>query len=231
MADSNLTFLNTGIYTLPDAARLTGVSTGRIRRWLRGYRFRSRANKQYHSPPLWRGQLEPNDNSWALGFLDLIEIKFVDAFLRAGVGWAMVRKAHERSGQLFKQSHPFCTNRFATDGREIFVKLHEQTGEESLIEIVRNQKVFSQIVRPFFKELEFDAEDVLVRWRPMTARRLIVLDPTRSFGHPIVIHHGVPTEVIAKAAAVSSIKEVSRWYELSVPEIEDAVEFERKLAA
>ncbi len=38
----NLTYFNTGIYTVRDAARLTGVSTGRIRRWLRGYRYRSR---------------------------------------------------------------------------------------------------------------------------------------------------------------------------------------------
>jgi hypothetical protein len=38
----NSTYFNTGIYTVRDAARLTDVSTGRIRRWLRGYRYRSR---------------------------------------------------------------------------------------------------------------------------------------------------------------------------------------------
>jgi len=66
--------LNTGIYTLPDAARLTRVSTGRIRRWLRGYKFRTK-KKEHQSRALWRGQLEPIDYSLALGFLDLIEIR------------------------------------------------------------------------------------------------------------------------------------------------------------
>jgi hypothetical protein len=37
----NSNYFTTGIYSVRDAARLTGVSTGRIRRWLRGYRYRS----------------------------------------------------------------------------------------------------------------------------------------------------------------------------------------------
>lgn len=97
----------TGIYSVPDAARLTGISTGRIRRWLRGYRYRSH-EKQYHSPPLWRGQLQPIGGSLALGFRDLIEIKFVDAFLDAGVSWAMLRKVHERAAKLFPTASPFA---------------------------------------------------------------------------------------------------------------------------
>src|SRR5437016_5743884 len=126
--------LNTGIYTVPDAARLSGVSTWRIRRWLKGYRFRTRKG-QYHSRALWHGQHEPIDGSLALGFLDLIEIRFVDAFLKAGVSWTILRKAHERGAALFKSSHPFCTNRFVTDGREIFVDLQRETGESALLEI------------------------------------------------------------------------------------------------
>jgi hypothetical protein len=53
----NSTYFNTGLYTIPEASRLTGVSRGRIRRWLRGYRYRSR-NKSYTSLPLWHGQWE-----------------------------------------------------------------------------------------------------------------------------------------------------------------------------
>ncbi len=62
----NSTYFTTGIYTVRDAARLTDVSTGRIRRWLRGYRYRSR-KKAYSSPPLWQGQWQPIDDGLALG--------------------------------------------------------------------------------------------------------------------------------------------------------------------
>lgn len=224
--------LNTGIYSVPEAARLSHVSTGRIRRWLRGYKFRTRKKQEHHSPALWRGQLEPIDHSLALGFLDLIEIRFVDAFLKAGVSWAILRKAHERGVAVFRTPHPFCTHKFKTDGHEIFIELHKETGEPSLVEIVHNQHVFSQIVGSFLKELEFSGNDVLLRWRPMTSRRLIVLDPKRNFGRPIVARHGVPTEILFRARnACGSVAEVSRWYEVPEDEIEDAVEFERSLAA
>ena len=224
-------FLNTGIYTVPDAARLSRVSAGRIRRWLRGYRFRTK-KKEHHSHPIWHGQLEPIDHSVALGFLDLIEIRFVDAFRKAGVSWTMLRKAHERGAEMFKAEHPFCAHSFVTDGRGIFVELHRETREPSLLEIVSRQHVFALITKPFLKDLEFSQSDVLLRWRPATTRRLVVLDPTRNFGRPIVIRHGVPTEVLARAAiACGSIEEVSRWYEVPAAEIEDAVEFEQQLAA
>ncbi|HEX4265872.1 MAG TPA: DUF433 domain-containing protein [Verrucomicrobiae bacterium] len=164
--------------------------------------------------------------------MDLIEIRFVDAFLKAGVSWKMIRKAHEKGIEIFGTNHPFCTRGFTTDGREIFVELHKETGERSLMEIVSSQHVFVQIIRPFLKELEFDSEHTLVRWKPATSKRLVVLDPARNFGKPTVARHGVPTEILARAAQASeSLEEVSRWYEVPRAEIEDAIEFEQQLAA
>lgn len=230
MPDNKSIYLETGIYTIPEASRLTRVSTWRIRRWVKGYRFYS-SNKPHHSPALWRTQLVPINNQWALGFLDLIEIKCVDSFLNAGVSWATLRKAHTIGVEMFQQSHPFCTHRFQTDGRQLFAEVHEATGEKSLLDIIKKQRIFEGIISPYFKELEFEAGDVLARWRPKTSRRLVVLDPSRSFGHPIVEKHGIPTEILARSAKASSISEIARWYEISEAEIEDAVEFEAKLAA
>jgi uncharacterized protein (DUF433 family) len=99
------------------------------------------------------------------------------------------------------------------------------------MEIVSSQHVFVQIISPFLKELEFDASHNLISWKPATTRRLVVLDPTRNFGRPIVSRHGVPTEILNRAAkACNSVEEVARWYELPNDEIEDAMEFEQQLA-
>jgi uncharacterized protein (DUF433 family) len=227
----NSVYFNTGIYSVRDAARLTGVSTGRIRRWLLGYQYHSR-KKAYTSPPLWQGQWKPIEKSLALGFLDLIEILFVEAFLKAGISWITLREARERAEKMFGVSHPFCTNRFVTDGREIFAELHRATGEPSLLEIIGRQQVFAQIVTPFLRELEFVEGGGLVRWWPLGESRGVVLDPTRNFGRPIVSRRGVPTELLAAAAkAAGSTEEVARWYEMPEAEIADAIEFERQLAA
>jgi uncharacterized protein (DUF433 family) len=227
----NTAYFNTGIYRVRDAARWSGVSPGRIRRWLRGYQYRSRGRK-YASPPVWTGQWQPLDHTLSLGFLDLIEIRFVDAFLKAGVSWATLRQARERARELFGSTHPFCTNRVLTDGREIFVELHRKSGEPSLIEIVKQQAVFAQVLKPFRSGLEFEDGGSVLRWWPLGEGRSVVLDPTRNFGRPIAVKHGVPTEILANAAkAAGSVSEIARWFEVSEREIEDAVEFEQQLAA
>jgi len=223
--------LGSGIYTVSEASRLSGVSVGRIRRWLKGYRYKSR-KKRYASPPVWHGDLDPIDSSLALSFLDLIEVKFVDAFVKKGVSWGIVRRARQRAQEVFKDTHPFCSNRFATDGHAIFVELHEATGEASLVDIARDQKVFGQIVKPFFKELEFSEDNVLLRWRPLGPDHQVVLDPKRSFGQPIVDNEGVPTHILSQAMkATGLIAEVIRWFEVKEDAVHDAVEFEQKLAA
>jgi uncharacterized protein (DUF433 family) len=227
-----LIYLNTGIFSVPEAARLTRVSTGRIRRWLKGYRYTSR-KKSYASPPLWRGQLKPLDDKLALGFLDLIEVKFVDAFLKAGVSWDMIHKARDKAARRFPQvSHPFCTQKFVTDGREIFIELHKETGEPGLVDIVNSQQVFADILRPFLKELEFGDGNILERWWPLGKARGIAVDPRRNFGQPTVFQEGIPTRVLARSfQANGSAKEVARWYEVTPRAVEEAVEFEQKLAA
>lgn len=227
----NSAYFNTGIYTVSEASRLTGVSTGRIRRWLRGYSYRW-GQKTYAMPALWQAQWEPIGSHVALGFLDVVEIRFVDAFVKVGVTWVMLRRVRQRAQELFKTSHPFCVQQFVTDGRDVFVELHRETGESSLLEIVRRQQVFSQIVKPLFKDLEFAQGKGVVRWWPLGSERLVVLDPTRSFGRPIVAEHGVPTETLANAAAVcGSSREAARWFEVPEREVSDAVEYEQQLAA
>src|SRR5882672_9161488 len=104
---SNITYLNVGIYSVAEASRLTGVSRERIRRWLKGYRSNLRKKKY---SPLWQPQLPTIDNKVALGFLDLIEVKFVGAFLDRGVSWPMIHKAREKAAAVYPGlSHPFCT--------------------------------------------------------------------------------------------------------------------------
>jgi uncharacterized protein (DUF433 family) len=72
-----------------------------------------------------------------------------------------------------------------------------------------------------------------VRWFPMgEKRKVVVIDPQRAFGRPIVAEGGVPTEVLASAvAAEKSVERVARWYAVSPREVKAAVEFEQRLAA
>ncbi|HUU85616.1 MAG TPA: DUF433 domain-containing protein [Phycisphaerae bacterium] len=224
-------YLGVGIYGVAEAARLTDVRAQRIRRWLEGYTF-SCAGKLHASPPVWRRQLPDVDGTLALGFLDLIEVRFVDAFRRHGVTWRTIRRAAERARVLFDNEHPFCTESFQTDGRSIFAEVIDETGETSLIDVVKSQYAFKRMLQPYlYIGLEFQA-DQLVRWWPLGMRRRVVIDPRRAFGQPIVAKEGVPTAILAGAVQLEqSVAEVADWYEVDPRSVRDAVEFEEKLAA
>lgn len=230
MNETNVTYLNVGIYTVSEASVLTGVSRDCIRRWLRGYRSAQRGRKY---SPLWKPQLPALDGKAALGFFDLIEVKFVGAFLDQGVSWPMMHKVRERAAELYPEvSHPFCTRQFVTDGRQIFVDLHNETGDASLLEISTRQHVFTEITRPFLKQLEFKGGRVLERWWPMGTDRQIVVDPRKNFGQPTISLAGVPTKVLAESfKANGSAEAVARWYEIAPRAVKEAVEYERLLAA
>ena len=221
--------LNTGLYTVPEAARLTRVSVGKVRRWLRGYNFKS-GDRVHHSDAVWQGELAPIEDKLALSFRDLLELRFVDAFIRAGVSWRTMRKAHAKAQDKLVTTHPFCSNRIFTDGRSILLRQGEEDCDQVLINLANDQSEFSRIVEPFRKELEFSGDDIV--WWPLGKKRQIIVDPRRNFGQPTVATSGVPAIVLAKSAeANKSIDEVARWYEVQSEEVRDAVAFEELLAA
>lgn len=226
VASSDL--LGAGIYTIPEASRLTRVSPSRIRRWMKGYDFKTK-KERHHSNPVWSGQLAPIEDKMAVGFKDLMEIRFVNAFLKKGVTWKTMREAHLKAKARLDTDHPFCTHKFATDGRDILQQDALASGDTQFINIINDQREFDRIVTPFLRELEFDQGNL--RWWPLGKERLVVVDPVRNMGQPTVTSSGVPTRVLANSVkANESIATVARWYEVTAQEVKDAVAFEQTLA-
>ena len=225
-------FIGVGIYSVPEAARLSGVSTGRIRRWLPGYTYEYRGTARA-SAPVWQRQLPTMDDKLALGFQDLLEVRMVDAFRKRGVTWPTLRAAAENLQKLFGVTHPFSSRRFLSDGRSVFAEISDESGGSALLDIVRTQYAFVQVLGPLLQGVQFDQYDQASRWWPLGLKRRVVIDPARSFGQPIVSKEGVPTSLIAQAyrAARQSTAAVAQWYDLDARSVRDAVEFEQKLAA
>lgn len=227
--------LQTGIYSIPEASRLTHVSTWRIRRWLRGYEFKTKHGVQ-RSLAVWHSQLAPIDNRIALGFFDLLEVRCVDALITAGVTWKTLRQAHTKAQELFRHRHPFCTNKLMTDGQTIFMTLQEKNDEKTLWDMKDVQRVFDQIIQPFLKNVEFEQGEIPARWWPMGKDHRVALDPRRNFGQPSIFQDGIPTSVLARSVSANgstedSVEEVARWFEISPDSVLGALEFEKSLAA
>jgi uncharacterized protein (DUF433 family) len=219
-------FFGVGIYSVSEASRLTGVSARRVRGWLAGY--------EDAGEPALRGQLQPVEGRIALGFLDLLEIRFVKHFLERRVSWRTIRLAAAKARLRFHTDHPFALRRFVTDGRDIFAATAEETVDRRLEDLVRDQYAMFAILEPLLTEgIEFDEAGMASSWRP-DDRHLpqVVLDPRRSYGHPIVSSAGVPTARIYEAfRAGNGVERIAAWFQIEPAEVRQAVDFELRFAA
>lgn len=181
------------------------------------------------SPPLWRSQLAGTLDD-AIGFRDLLELRFVREFRKAGVSLQAIRRAAECARELLGADHPFTCQRFQTDGRSIFVTIHEATGDETLVDIVARQQVFDRIIRPsLYSGIEF-GETGADRWFPSQSKA-VVMDPNRSFGQPIVVATGTPTAALYEAveAEGGDDRMVANIFEVSLEDVRAAVAFEKRI--
>lgn len=222
--------LGIGLYTIPRASRLTGVSSASITRWVFGYQYayRDRAIRQ---PAIFTPELASNDEYRIVTFRDLVEIKFVDAFRRHGVSWKVIRETAEKASRLVQSDHPFSSQKFLTDGQSIFADIATSTRERALLNLLNDQLLFRSVMLPDLRSaLEFDGSSV-IRWWPLGKRRPVVIDPNRQFGQPVTEQEGVPTQVLATAfASLGSIERVAKWYDVSKKSVKASVEFEQQAA-
>lgn len=218
--------LEAGIYSIPEAARLTGLGESRVRRWLSGYTYKTAASRK-SAPPVWSGQLPPVNGRRAASFRDVIEMKFVDAFLRAGVSWKTLRDVQELARREFGYDHPFSTNRFRTDGSAIVMTALREERQGRLFDLATRQQLFLEAAEPFREELDMNERDEVCRWWPMGRKRLVVLDPARQWGRPLAATSGVPAALLAKTATQKGMTpdRVAAFYDVSAGEVADAVSF------
>lgn len=204
------------------------TSPRNVNRWLGGYTYRQSGNER-EMPPLWTSQLAQVEEHLEIGFRDLIELRFVKAFLDAGAGMLAIRNCLNYARECANDDRPFSTRRFQTDGRTIFLESIDRAKEVRVLDLKKRQYVFKQVIEKTFKDLDIE-DNAVARWRPFHGKQSIVIDPDRAFGQPIASQYGVPTVVLADAVeAEGSIDDVSRLYDVPASVVRDAVQFEESL--
>ena len=221
---SNHIVFGIGAYSVPEAARLLAMPTANVRRWVGGYKFKNEGKAESQQmAPLWRLQHPKYESHLELGFKDLIELKFIKQFMKAGLKIQTIRACLGEAQKVIKDSHPFTTRQFESDGKTIFFKFLSNHGESQLLDLRKNQFVLEKLIEQSFKDLDIKNNEVS-SWRPYKGKPTIVIDPSRSFGQPIASDFGVPTVTLAQAfEAEGSFAEVSRWYEVPIQIVRDAV--------
>ncbi len=217
--------LSAGMYWLSEVRALAGVPTALSRRFVRTYKGQK---------GLWGGAEQRVGRYYYATFLDLMELRIVNAFHISGVSWQRICKTAEYACHRFETDFPFSNRRFQTDGREIFDRAGNQIEQVSR----DGQLAFAKIIGPsLFEPMDYE-DDAPVRWYPAeewgleTVGRNVVVDPTRSFGAPVISSRYVPTDTLYRKYIAEGMNAdlVSRWYEISKDDVLHAVAFEKELA-
>lgn len=213
-----------GLYTPAEAGRLSGIPARKLVRWLHGHAYRG---KDY--PPLWQPQIALGDGRVYLGFRDLMEARVADKFVRAGVSALRIRQAIILAKELLGADRPLSTNRFRTDGRDIFLRTTEtdQDGREreQLLNLFRRQYEFASIIDPILKDVVFDDEGAPAAWWPAGQAKKIIIDPARAFGQPIDSESSVPVAILANAGKRHGVDLAAKSYDVSRTAVRRAMDF------
>lgn len=211
--------IGVGLYSVSEAARLLGVSQAKVTRWT--------SEREGLVPRFF----DSSEN--ILTFIELMELQFIAMFRDEGVSMQTVKRASQAAAKKFHSEYPFSVKRFDTDGRTVFATLiDEQSNSVAVEDLKHGQYVFEQIVRPFFRKLEYRGQIEIARYWPMEKKGRVVLDPKRKFGRPIDSESGVATRTIydAVVAAEQDAATVAEWLRIPLAAVESAVAFEKSIA-
>jgi uncharacterized protein (DUF433 family) len=226
---SNLSYnaLETPSYGTEEVARYLHIPYQTIRYWtLGGVANDPVIRIAQHTPPL-------------LSFMDLLEC-WVLASLRhkEGIPMPNIRAAVETLRDKYKSEHSLVQSEFETDGVHLFVR--DAIGLVNLS--MRDQRVLEGIMKAYLRRIDRDIEGVARRLYPFTRKRyltasievpkVVMIDPTISFGRPVLSGTGISTAVLAsRHRGGDSVQVLAREYGRKTTEIEEAIQWETRTAA
>lgn len=214
-------------YTVAEAARYLRLPTATLRSWVLGRQYPT-ADGSGQFPPLIRpaSRVPP-----LLSFSNLIEAHVLRA-LRTdhGVPVKALRSALAYAERELGIDRLLLRPELRTDAGTVFLDRYGELIDLSASGQLAMRRLFAEHV----KRVEWDSSRFPVRLYPFlwtaapTEERPIIIDPRLAFGRPVVLRRGISTSAIAERIdAGESVEDVAADYELGLPEIEQAILYER----
>lgn len=216
----NIIGFGTGIYTTPEVASILGLPRQKVKRWLNEY---------------WNGLFNEARYSEGVGleqvtnFHTLIEFFTFYQLREKGISAQKIIKAHNVLAKLLKTDYPFATSNILTDGKKVLF-----TGEiGEIIKADESLQIYiNQVIEPFCQRIEFDKNKLAQRFFPLGKEHDVIIDPRRKFGQPVVGNTNILTETVYNLfRANEPIEVIANLYDLSIDQINDAIQFHRRNAA
>jgi uncharacterized protein (DUF433 family) len=210
-------------YGIPEAAHYLGVSEETLRSWVLGRKYPTARGIKTAKPII----ILPDARKELLSFYNLVEAHVL-LFARQVHGLQLqdVRNGIEYVRDHMKVERPLINQVFWTNGKHLFVKNLEQVINASKM----GQLGIGVILDLYLQRIDWDAEGIARRLYPVRAtsheQRRIVIDPSISFGRPIVAGTGIPASVLFHRKRLGESEEdISKDYGIDKLAVEEAISY------
>ena len=211
-------------YTAAEAARYLRIPLPTVRSWVVGRDYPRQSGTARFRPVV----VMPRDSSHRLSFRNLVELAALRALrTEHGLKLSAVREALQFAEKKLGAEAPLANPELFASAGELFLERYGQ-----LINLNRaGQLVIRDVLQGLMKRIKWDNR-LPVRFFPPVPNRpegqSVMLDPTVSFGRPVLARLGVTTSVIVdRINAGEEPAAVAKDYGATQDEIMDALAYER----
>jgi uncharacterized protein (DUF433 family) len=215
------------LYSIPRASRYLKIPQRTIRNWVSGWKYQIESGERFLEPVIKLPQPEVP----VLSFMNLVEAHVLGGMRRLeNVPFHRVRKGLSYLEQRLPSRHPLADRLFETDGVNLFTR--ELGG---LINISENGQIeMAEVVSRYLRRIDRNINAGVVRLYPFLKKeptydepKRVMIDPLISFGRPVLVGTGVPTDVIAERFyAGDTFDDLAKDYDITPAQVEEAIRYE-----
>lgn len=212
-----------GIYLVKDVSKILHLDYEKTYRWIVGYWGKS-LNEEINYT---FGEF---DNR-AINFYSLIEFYTFFKLREKGVSSTQIKRLHTELSGLLKTPYPFAVAQdYFVENRKT-KKTHKRfvyyTYLNSLIKLGKRKQFSFSFLDEFLDKIEFDDNNLAVRFFPLHNSKNVVVDPKRQFGQPIVSGTNIKTQTLFNLyRGGETLEDISVLYNISIDKVEDAITFQ-----
>jgi uncharacterized protein (DUF433 family) len=214
-------------YSLADAARIVRIHPATLRTWVLGRPYPTRRGSKN-----WPALIRAVDATTGhVSFANLVELHVLSALRGSRVRVDRIRSATAFIRREMKTEHPLADVDTQTDCVDIYV---EYLGR--LVNVSSPQEVLRPLVERHLERIGRDEDGLASRLYPITREtggpKVILIDPTRRFGRPVLASANVETSAIAERFMAGEVADdLAVDFGIEEREVEEAVRFESLLRA
>lgn len=216
--------LGYGIYTAPDIARLLGLPTQKVTRYLKKYWDEKLGQGTFGDNYSWQSE---NGKTKAVNFYVLIELHTFFQLQDLGVKPKTILAARQAIANETGLNYPFATSEILSDGRKIWYQL-----QDAIVNADRTRQTnFIEIIAQFTKKIDFDASNKAQKFFPQGKNSEVVVNPHHQFGQPVINGTNIHAEnLYLMYKSGETVEFISHLYDLSPKSVNDAINFYKKAA-